>query len=318
MTTPLVSVIVCTYNRASLLRGCLDSLRQQSSDRQLFEVIVVDNNSTDTTAAVALEFAEICPHFRTVVATQQGLSCARNVGWQTAQGTYVAYIDDDAIAAPDWVDCIIQFATAHPEIQVFGGPYDAFTLRELPPWFPPEYGRLDFGDRTHPIELGPEWIPGSNMIFKQRIFKEYGGFDPELGMKGQQTAYGEEINLLARLNQAGIAIYYVPSLKVKHLIADYKMSLRWLLTSIYRAGCSASQTFAQQRSLYPHCAALVKFSLLAPIKLIWPLTIPLKRRLYYALYWPTWEAGALHEYMVHRWQQSSAPVPNPEDKVHWG
>lgn len=296
MASPLISVIVCTFNRALLLNKCLDSLVAQQLFSDRFEVLVVDNLSTDTTPEVIDRYTASYPHFRSTLATQQGLSFARNVGWQCAQGQYVAYIDDDAIAEPDWLATMAQFIAEYSGVSAFGGPYDAYTLTKLPEWFPPEYGRLSFGDSIHPIQLDQEWIPGSNMVFRRDIFDHLGGFDETLGMKGATAAYMEEIDFLHKLKARNIEIIYVPTLKVRHLIADYKMSLRWLLKSIYAEGRSARKSFMKERSGYSHGAALLKNLLLIGVTFLSPHNIPLKRRTYYALKGVMWELGAIIEY----------------------
>ena len=113
--TIVLSIIVCTYNRESLLPLCLQSLTDQAIDKRLYEVIVVNNNSTDGTQEVAESFAEMSKNLRVVLERRQGLSHARNRGWMEAQGKFVAYIDDDAIAWPDWIYSILDFIKRHPD-----------------------------------------------------------------------------------------------------------------------------------------------------------------------------------------------------------
>jgi glucosyl-dolichyl phosphate glucuronosyltransferase len=297
MASPLISVIVCTFNRALLLGKCLDSLVAQCLISDRFEVLIVDNLSTDNTPELINRYTNSYLHFRSILATQQGLSFARNVGWQNALGRYVAYIDDDAIAETDWLSAMAAFIVEHPDIIAFGGPYDAYTLTALPPWFPPEYGRLSFGDHMHPVQLVEEWIPGSNMVFTREILAQVGGFNEVLGMTGQKAAYMEEIELLLQLSAQNIPIFYVPTLKVRHLIADYKMSLRWLLKSLHAEGRSARQSFMKDRSGFSHVSAVLKTGLFALIKLLSPQVLPLKRRLYYALKDFMLEYGAIMMYL---------------------
>jgi glucosyl-dolichyl phosphate glucuronosyltransferase len=292
---PFISVIVCTYNRCNLLGRCLQSLINQTLEKDQYEVIIVDNNSTDQTSELVQAFLKHSINARYVLETQQGLSFARNAGWKCAIGNYIAYIDDDAIAAPDWLEVMAQFITQYPEVQAFGGPYDAYTLTELPDWFPPEYGVHNLGSCDRPIQLGKEWLHGSNMVFRKDIFEKFGGFDETLGMKGKQVAYMEEVDFLLRLEKQEIIIYYVHNMNMRHLIADYKMSLKWLLTAMYKGGRSAKKTFMQDQSFYSHIAALLKHLAYLPLKVLQPQALPFKRKLYYALQWVMWEWGAFVE-----------------------
>jgi len=298
LNEPLLSVIVCTYNRAELLPGCLKSLSEQTMDPSLFEVIVVNNNSTDNTLGIADRCAKKYPNFRSVTELNQGLGYARNRGWCEAQGKYVAYIDDDAIAYPDWISSIVDFIERHPDAGIFGGPYDAFYLVPKPDWFPPEYGSLHLGEQERYIKLGSEWITGSNMVIRKELFYKYGGFDVTLGMIGDKAAYGEEVNFFLSMHDKGNRIFYVPSIRVAHLVAEYKMSLNWLLMSGYSVGRRYELTFNVIRSLLSHVGSLINELGVAILQMLRPVNIPFKRRLYYSLYRLYYEAGAVVEHVT--------------------
>lgn len=293
----IVSVVVCTYNRSSCLNSCLQALAEQTAESIYFEVLVVDNNSSDNTKQVAECFSNKYRHFRLIFEPYPGLSNARNRGWKEAQGHYVAYIDDDATACPDWISGITDFIERHPEVGIFGGPYDPFFLNPKPDWFPPEYGCLYLGEEERCINLGSEWITGSNMVLKREFFFRYGGFNTKLGMTGTKAVYGEEVNFLLSMHEKGAQIYYVPSIKVAHLVAEYKMSLNWMLLSGYSVGRRYELTFNVKRSLLSHTVSLVNELGLAIIQMLRPVRIPFKRRLYYSLYRLYYEAGAVVEHV---------------------
>jgi glycosyltransferase involved in cell wall biosynthesis len=246
----LVSVVVCTYNRADLLKGCLGSLARQSVDKAGYEVIVVDNNSTDNTEEVIRSFIELYPNFRYVKEPKQGLSHARNRGWKEARGEYVAYIDDDGRAAPTWVDNIIGFTSRRPDIVVFGGPFKGFTLMKLPQWYKESYGEFTLGEEERPLRRN-EWINGTNMVYKRSLLMELGGFNTEIGMSGKRVSYGEETNLLFKIRERDFPVFYVPSIVVEHLIADYKLSLRWFIKSRYAKGRDSWHTFMDEGRVGP-------------------------------------------------------------------
>jgi len=295
MRKPLVSVVVCTYNRADLLASCLRSLACQDFDAESFEVIVVDNNSSDETPRIAGACAESDGRFRLVQEAEQGLSHARNRGWREAAGEYIAYIDDDALAYPDWVSEMHAFTTRHPEVCAFGGPYDAFSTSPFPPWLPLEYGSWSLGDIERPIRKGAEWINGTNMVFKRELLAEMGGFSISLGMCGNTVSYGEETRVLLDIQDAGRTVFYVPSMKVRHFLHENKMSLSWLLKASYAVGRCSSLTFNRKRSLL-RIVTGVGWSVLYAVKVLVTLQImPFKWRVYLACVDPSRELGALVE-----------------------
>ncbi len=296
---PEISVVVCTFNRARLLRGCLDSLDEQTAPNTTFEVIVVDNNSTDETLGVCSERAKRRPNLRTVLEPLQGLSHARNRGIREARGQYVAYIDDDARAFPDWVEHMLSFARRRPDVGAYGGPYSAFSEVPPPKWFPRDYGILDLGTEERELDIGREWITGSNMVFRKALLLDMGGFNVELGMKGNEVAYGEEAQLLLGMKARGIPVYAVPAMRVEHLIADYKMSLRWLLMSRYRAGRGYVLQQGGPRSLWSHLRWSVWAAGRAVVRLL-AGPGPARGRLYDALAPLAYETGAVVDYFTHR------------------
>lgn len=293
MKGPLVSVVICTYNRSDLLLGCLQSLVAKALELSMCEVIVVNNNSTDATQKIAEEFAESHCNFRVFVEAHQGLSHARNRGWKEARGEYVAYIDDDARACPDWLEAISDFIRRHPDVEAFGGPYAAFAQVPIPTWFPPGYGSWDLGCEERVISVGKEWLNGTNMVFKRTLLERVGGFNTRLGMSGDTVAYGEETRLLLELDRRGVAVYYVPQMKVEHLLASYKISLRWLLNSAFQNGRCARETFDRKRSLLSHLYGVGKAGGRALCRLVFSELMPLKRRVYFACRGVAAECGAL-------------------------
>lgn len=292
-----ISVVVCTYNRAGLLRSCLEPLTAQTLAREKFEVLVIDNNSTDDTSQVANEFAAKNSHFRVIAEPEQGLSHARNRGWKEAEGQFVAYIDDDARARTDWLSQMYGFVERNPDVEAFGGPFEAFFEMELPVWFPPEYGSWSLGERERPIKVGEEYINGTNMAFRKSLLQSLGGFKTSLGMTGERISYGEETRLLIDLAERGIPVYYLPQMRVSHLVADYKMSLRWLLFSSYASGRCSAETLNQQRSLGAHFCGLGVGTVKMVVQLIGSDKVPFKRKLYYALNGLCWEIGSFVGYL---------------------
>ncbi len=242
----LVSVVICTYNRAHLLRECMESLAGQTAEKDKYEMVVVDNNSSDSTPETARSLGKNFEHFKYVMEPAQGLSHARNAGWREARGDYVAYIDDDARADKKWVEKIISFASRRPDIVAFGGPYKRFCFMEFPDWFKESYESFSLGNIERSLREN-EWINGTNMVFKRALLPELGGFDIRVGMCGEHSSYGEETKLLLRIINKKYPVYYVPDVLVEHLVPEYKLTLLWNLKSYYLNGFSAFDTFGFEK-----------------------------------------------------------------------
>ena len=261
LKSPKISIVICTYNRVELLSSALASVAVQTASSEEYEIIVVDNNSTDSTMELVTKFSRTHPDVRYVHEPVQGLSHARNRGWQEAQGEYVAYIDDDARAENRWVEAIAAFAAKRPEAAAFGGPYFWFSLKPLPAWFKESYASWSLGTEERPIQKD-EWLKGTNMIFKRTVLEAVNGFDTRLGMSGQNLGYTEEVALQVKLMEMGSEIYYVPCIRVKHLVADYKLELTWFFKSIYHRGYSSYEALGFRRNRIYHllraCYALIK------------------------------------------------------------
>ena len=121
----LISVVICTYNRADLARQAITSVLAQDFPQTEYELLIVDNNSTDHTGALAQEFCKAYPNVRYIFESHVGLSAARDRGWQEAGGEYVGYIDDDCKVPASWLSAAAEvIEQVHPA--AFGGPYYAF------------------------------------------------------------------------------------------------------------------------------------------------------------------------------------------------
>jgi glycosyltransferase involved in cell wall biosynthesis len=244
----LFSVVICTYNRAALLAQALDSALAQAYPVHDYEVIVVDNASTDDTPQVVQQRLSGHPHLRYEREPQQGLSAARNRGWQAALGRYVAYLDDDAIAPPDWLTSAHRLLDALGELDAFGGPYFACYNAPRPAWFKDAYGSWELASQGRFL-LPADHLCGGNLFVRRAVFAQVGGFDPHLGMSGGKLAYGEETAFLHRLKEAlpDSRLYYTPEVRIQHLVMPRKMTLRHQLRQRFNEGRYAYLTFANGR-----------------------------------------------------------------------
>lgn len=238
----LLSVIVCTHNRANLLKKCLESLTEQTYSN--IEIIVIDNNSTDNTKDVASQFSKVLYYFESKV----GLSHARNTGYEKANGNYVAYIDDDAYAPREWCEQIIKNIHEHP-FDVCGGKILPYYESKKPIWFDDRleirnYGKTGFVPRDK-IRFG---FPGSNIILKKEHIVNFGGFDPNLGMSGNKIGLGEETSLCLKISKQHNKFYHDSDLFVYHFTPKKNTTLSYRIKRNYAAGASA--VLIQNKSLF--------------------------------------------------------------------
>jgi len=234
--SPLISAVICTYNRADLLAGAIESLLEQTLNPAHREIIVVDNASTDGTRAVVEQFAP--DGVRYVLETRQGLGYARNRGWQEARGEFVAYIDDDARAHPALLERALGLLqTADPDPLCVGGAILPFYTQPEPDWFKDEYEIRTWGAEARALTPG-ETFSGSNMVWRRDVLARYGGFPVDRGVTGDYLAVGEETGLFDRIWQAEPApcFFYSPDLVVYHWVDPVKLSVGYRLKRSFITG----------------------------------------------------------------------------------
>ena len=234
---PKISVVVCTYNRSDLLAGCLESLCNQNLDKACYEIIVVDNNSKDDTPQVVNSFLHF-DNIRYVLERKPGLSYARNRGTIEAVGEYVAFIDDDAKAAPNWLEVVYNLlCSITPKLDCLGGPCHPFFLIQRPAWFKDQYEVRGFGISPRFL-LFNEFLSGSNMIWNKFSLMKIGMFDVNLGVIENQLRLGEETAAFMKLWALSTPplLYYSPDLVVFHLVPEFKMSVSYRLKRKFAQG----------------------------------------------------------------------------------
>jgi O-antigen biosynthesis protein len=204
MEMPRFSVVVCTYNGSRTIRQCIEGILRL--DYPDYEVIVVNDGSTDPTKAILKEYKE--RGVRVVSTRNMGLSHARNIGLKAATGTYVAYIDDDAWPDPHWLQ-YLAFAFRESSHVGIGGPNLA----------PPSSGfveRCVDGAPGGPLHVlltdeTAEHIPGCNMAFRKADLESIGGFD------ATYRVAGDDVDVCWRILKQGWTLGYHAGAQVWHL-----------------------------------------------------------------------------------------------------
>lgn len=209
---PYLSVVICTYNRQKFIGACLECLKNQSLPIYKWEAIVVDNNSTDSSAAIVKDFIEANPTlpYRYVFEGQQGLSFARNRGIAESRGDVIVYIDDDVEAAPQYLQVIFDFMKMQPTAAGMGGKtLPKFSESEPPKWMSPYMagitGTIDRGDELKKFGGRMKYPSGCNMIYRKAILLKAGGFNNELKARADDKYIYEKV---AAINNE---VWYVPT-----------------------------------------------------------------------------------------------------------
>jgi glycosyltransferase involved in cell wall biosynthesis len=209
--------IICTYNRVPFITETIESILQHFPRQQNYELLVVDNNSTDNTAEVVKPFLAN-PVVRYVLETQQGLSHARNRGIQEARNEVLIFVDDDIDIDGRYLE-VCEKLFSNPTIDIVGGKVLAFGA-EVPDWLPKKYYYLasmfDIGD----VPCVTNKLMGANYALRKAAALRIGWYNPELGRKGNNLMAGEENDYFNRAEGLGYRIHYEPALIVYHKIAS--------------------------------------------------------------------------------------------------
>jgi glycosyltransferase involved in cell wall biosynthesis len=228
----LVSVVICTYNRANMLRGAVESVLAQEPAALPYEVIVVDNNSTDGTRALVTGMMDEIPRLRYVFERAQGLSHTRNAGIACARGAIVSFTDDDVRVRRDWVWQIMRVFRERPEADFVGGRILPDWPVAPPPWLTPDnwapLALVDYG--SSPLRVSsdnPICLVGANVSFRRDVFDRVGLFSPSLQRVRDGVGSCEDHELLLRLFRAGRSGWYDPRIVSSAAVQEERLEKRY-------------------------------------------------------------------------------------------
>jgi len=220
-----LSVVIPTYNRAAILPRALESLLSQDLDPGRYEIIVVDNNSTDETRQVVESFVGKTPSVQYVFEPRQGISYGRNAGIRAAGAAIVAFTDDDVRVSRDWATTILTVMAAHPEAACIGGKVLPNWQGPWPTWLTPEHwaplALLDYGEAALPVTAQRRLcLITANVAYRREIFERLGMFAPHM-------AWLSDHEILVRLWHAGGQGLYWPHLTAIADIVPQRMDRRY-------------------------------------------------------------------------------------------
>jgi glycosyltransferase involved in cell wall biosynthesis len=215
-----VSVIISTYNRCKLLPKALESVLTQEADGIGYEVLVVDNNSTDDTRSVVESYIQRGPApLRYVFEGRQGVSYARNAGIALAQAPIIAFFDDDVYVSRDWIATLKRALDEHPEVDFVGGKVLPRWPVQPPRWLTREnwspLALIDYGEEPFYVNLERQaCLVSANLAVRRSLFDAIGLFAPDLQRVKDSIGSMEDHELLIRVWRAGRQGLYVPQLLV--------------------------------------------------------------------------------------------------------
>jgi GT2 family glycosyltransferase/glycosyltransferase involved in cell wall biosynthesis len=237
------SIIICTFNRSELLMQSILALKDQNFPADRYEIIVVDNNSSDDTRSITESLASLSNvPIRYLFEANQGLSYARNTGIINASHEIIIFTDDDIDADENWLLEIVN-AFGESDVACAGGPIRPVWPFEKPEWLPrSREGFLSVSEfetaRINGEFSYPNYPWGANIAFRKIVFDKIGMFPTDLGRTGKSLLSNEEIMLCQRVESAGYRIKFAPNAVIHHKIAPERLRKSWMLHRSYWQGRS--------------------------------------------------------------------------------
>jgi glycosyltransferase involved in cell wall biosynthesis len=309
-----ISVIICTWNRAARLAEALSSIERSIVPASLsWEVVIVDNNSTDDTKAVSEQFIARNPlRYRYLFEKRQGKSFALNLGVESARGDILVFTDDDVTVDPLWLAEIAKIYDNYSCVGVGGRIVDTWKSAK-PDWLTSEgpyklmavIVRFDLGEEPCELKVPPY---GANLSFRKDALRRFGSFRTDLGPTGGKEFRGEDTELCWRMLRAGETLIYAPKAIVFHPVPENRITKRYFAEWYYAFGESMAR-------ITPAPAAANRYFGFPQYMLreflqdlfLWLSSASSKRRFFYKLEW-LGMCGRLREER-RRWRGGGTEIP---------
>jgi glycosyltransferase involved in cell wall biosynthesis len=228
VTGIVFSIVIITRNRENVIQPALEAVKKLDFPRSRFELIVVDNGSSDSTAdAVRRVMQDSGVVWRIETEPVAGICRARNKGYASAAGAWVLYLDDDALVPAGWLTIYQQAINAYPGAVAYGGPATLDPALPRPWWWIDVFDRTmscqDYGNEYHAYPEGTNPY-GLNMLIRKDILVTHGGFDERLDTL--TNSFADETELFLRLRKQGGTMVYVPGARVIHSVMPDRLHWR--------------------------------------------------------------------------------------------
>ncbi len=237
-----ITVAICTWNRCELLRRTLEQFARVTIPPQVdWELLVVNNNSTDSTDEVIQGFSDRLP-IRRLYEPNPGKSQALNLASREATGEYILWTDDDVLVDKNWIAAYCEAFQRYPAAVFFGGPIEPLFAKTPPPWLDRAwrhigvaYALRDFGQEPIPLD-GTDVVPfGANLAIRTSEQTKY-CYDVNLGPRPNSALRGEETTLVKTLVDEGYQGWWVPNARVRHYIPVERMCIRYIRRFFFGQG----------------------------------------------------------------------------------
>jgi glycosyltransferase involved in cell wall biosynthesis len=243
------TVLICTFNRAEQLAETLETLARTAAPSLAWDVLIVDNNSRDNTAAVVEERARTFPvPLRYLFEPRQGKSHALNTGIASTSARIIAFTDDDVRIGVGWLAAAVRPLLDDPSIVYTGGPVFPIWQSPCPPWLDRDrsdlWGTLailDYGRDPFLFEDRKRIPLGVNMAVRRELFERIGGFDPSLGRNGASLLGQEQAEFFCRSRAIGARGRYVPEMAVEHYVPESRLTREYFRRWWFWKGVSKSR-----------------------------------------------------------------------------
>ena len=222
-----------------MLEESVRSFLDCQADGIEYELLMIDNNSTDKTREIGESLAKQNPRIRYCFEPVRNLCHARNTGIRESRGEIVAFVDDDVRFSQGWLKALVSTFERFEDVACVGGKVIPHFEADRPPWIDDDvlwvYGVTRYGNNEK--EIRPPEVPiGCNMAFRREVFEQIGGFTPSLGREGVSLQSGDERDLILRAEKAGLRTLYSPDVQVSHRIPPARTTRQWILKRLYWEG----------------------------------------------------------------------------------
>ncbi len=238
-----LTIAICTYRRFNLLKKCLESLKRQTVSQDELTIVVVDNSLSNDESISFRDALTGIKNLDYVITDASGVAYARNVAMERCHTDILAYIDDDAIAAPNWAEKILDAFSRYPAAGVIGGKVNPIWEKTPAEWIRKTHllhalAVFDWGEEEIFVDNFHKWLVSANTAYRMAALRKCGGFNTSLGRKGDLLFAHEELATNIAIQTYGFDAMYIPGIAVDHLIQAERTEKSWFISHALWEGAS--------------------------------------------------------------------------------